>query len=121
MQEFPIRKQKLRELPIEIISDKNFQKKLKINLFVPFWTGMGLDFDKFLSICKSSGKSNMYISDETVHSQTAIQRDDQTDRKRTFHRFTTLQAGPINQADNHYCWKRWFDQNSGSIALSSNF
>ena len=45
----------------------------------------------------------MYISDETVHSQTAIQRDDQTDRKRTFHRFTTLQAGPINQADNHYC------------------
>ena len=42
----------------------------------------------------------MYILDKAVQSQTARQRDDQTDGKRTFHRTDTLQAGPINQKDN---------------------
>ena len=42
----------------------------------------------------------MFISDEAVQRQTFRQRDDQTDKKQTFHRSTTLQAGPINQVDN---------------------
>ena len=41
---------------------------------------MGLDFYKFLATCKKSEKS-IYISDEVVGSQTARQRDDQTERK----------------------------------------
>ena len=42
----------------------------------------------------------MFISDKAVQRQTTRQRDDQTDKKQTFHRSTTLQAGPINQVDN---------------------
>ena len=40
------------------------------------------------------------ISGEAIHRQTARQRDDQTDKKMTFHRTATLQASPINQVDN---------------------
>ena len=56
----------------------------------------------FLATCKKSKKSIIYISDEAVHSQLARPRDEQTDRKQTFHRTTTLQAGLINQVDNDY-------------------
>ena len=35
---------------------------------MPFLVGMGLDFYIFLAICKKSKKSNIYISDEAVHS-----------------------------------------------------
>ena len=36
----------------------------------------------------------MYISDEVVHSQMTIQRDDWTDRKWTFYRTTIVHATP---------------------------
>ena len=39
----------------------------------------------------------IYIFDEAIHSQTTRRRDDQTDRKQTFHRIDTLQAGPVDQ------------------------
>ena len=42
---------------------------------------------------KKSAKC-MYISGEVAHSQTRRQKDDLTDRKRTFHRTTTLHATP---------------------------
>ena len=66
---------------------------------MPFSTDIGLNFYTFLATCKKSKKSNIYILDEAVDSKTAKQRDDQTDRKQTFHRTTTPQAGPINQVD----------------------
>ena len=44
-------------------------------------------------------KCNIYILDEAVDSKTARLRDDQTDRKQTFHRTTTVQAGPVNHED----------------------
>ena len=58
----------------------------------------------YLSICLSIYLSiyiyiYIYISDEAVHSQKARQRDDQIDRKQTFHRITTLQTGPINHIE----------------------
>ena len=53
---------------------------------MPFSAGMGLDFCLFLATCKTSKKSNTYISDQAVHSQTARPRDDETDRKQTFDR-----------------------------------
>ena len=59
-----------------------------------------LDFYIFLATCNKWEKSNIHILDEAVHGQTTRQRDDQTDRKQTFPRTTTLQAGPINQEDN---------------------
>ena len=59
-----------------------------------------LNFYIFLATCNKWKKSDIHVLDEAVHSQTARQRDDQTDRKQTFHRTTTLQAGPINQEDN---------------------
>ena len=65
-----------------------------------FSTNIGLDFYIFLARCKKSKKANIYISDEAVHSQTARKKDEQTDRKQTFHRTTTLQAGLIKQLDN---------------------
>ena len=43
----------------------------------------------------------IYISDEAARNQTARPRDDQADKKQTFHRTTTLQAGLINQVDNN--------------------
>ena len=69
---------------------------------MPFSASIGLDFFIFLATCKKSKKCNVSISDEAVHSQTARPIDDQTDRKLTFHRTTTLQAGLINQVDNDY-------------------
>ena len=65
-----------------------------------FSAGMELDFCTFLATCKKSKKSNIYISDEAVHSQTNSSRHKQTDRKKIFHGTTTLQAGLINQVDN---------------------
>ena len=67
---------------------------------MPFSADIRLDFYIFLATCKKLNKSNIYISDEAVHSQTAWPRDDWTDRKQTFHRTTTLQVGLINQVDN---------------------
>ena len=66
---------------------------------MPFSTVMGLDFIYFWPHAKSR-RNLIYISDEAVHSQTARPRNQQTDRKQTFHRTTTLQAGLINQVDN---------------------
>ena len=77
-----------------------FFKKSESSFFMPFLTGMNLDICIFLAICQKSKTVNIYISDEAVHSQTARQIDDQTDKKETFHRTTTLQAGPINQVEN---------------------
>ena len=68
-----------------------------------FSTGMGLDFYIFLATCRELKKSNIYISDEALYSHMARPRDEQTDRKQTFHRNTTLQAGLINQVYN-YCF-----------------
>ena len=65
-----------------------------------FSTGMELDFCTFLATYKKSNKSNIYISDEAVHSQTDSPRDKQTDRKQIFHGTTILQAGLINQVHN---------------------
>ena len=67
---------------------------------MPFSAGMGLDFYIFLATCKKSKKSNIYISDEAVHSHTARPRDEKTDRKQTFHKIIRLQADLINQVDN---------------------
>ena len=67
---------------------------------MPFSTGMGLDFYMFLTKCKKLKKSHAYISGKTVHSQKAMPRLEQTDRKRTFRKTTILQAGQINQVDN---------------------
>ena len=67
---------------------------------MPFSTGMAFDFHIFVATCKKSKKSNVYISDEAVQSWTARQRDDQTDKKETFHRTAALQAGLINQVEN---------------------
>ena len=78
---FPIRKEKLQELSFKIISSKfkwKFFKNLKSFIFNLFLNSMGLDFYKFLATCKKSEKS-IYISDEVVGSQTARQRDDQTE------------------------------------------
>ena len=66
---------------------------------MPFSTRMELDFCLFLATCKKSTKSDIYISDEAVQSQTARPRDKQTDRKQIFHGTTTLQTGLINQVD----------------------
>ena len=59
-----------------------------------------LIFIYILATCNKWKKSNIYLLDEAVHSQTARQRDHQADRKQTFHRTTILQARPINQEDN---------------------
>ena len=67
---------------------------------MPFSTGMELDFCIFLATCKKLKKSNIYISDEAVQSQTGRPSDKQIDRKQMFHGTTTLQAGLINQVDN---------------------
>ena len=69
---------------------------------MPFSTSIGLGFYIFVDTCKKFKKSKIYISGEAVHSQTARQRDDQIDRKHTFHKTTTLQTGPINQVENDY-------------------
>ena len=50
-----------------------------------FLTGVSLDFYIFLTTYKHSEKFITYILDEAVHSQTTRQRDDQADRKQTFH------------------------------------
>ena len=63
----------------------------------------------------------VYNSDEAVQSQKARQRDDHTDRKQTYYRTTTLQAGPVNQIDNNCFWKGCFDPNLSTIASSPNF
>ena len=81
-----------------------------------FSTVLSLDFYIFLAISKTSKKSNTYISGEAVHSQTAGHRDDQTDKNQTFHRTTTLQADPVNQAD-----KDCFDPNLSIDASSPTF
>ena len=71
-----------------------FQKP-EISLFtLPFSTDMGLDFCIFLTKCKKSNESNIYI-----YHVRDWQRDDQTDEKQTFYQTITLQAGPINQVD----------------------
>ena len=67
-----------------------------------FLTGASLDFYIFLTTYKHSEKFITYILDEAVHSQTTRQRDDQAERKQTFHWTTTFQAGPINQVDNNF-------------------
>ena len=64
---------------------------------MPFSTGMGLNFYIFLDTWKKSKKSYIYIYTQP---ETARPRDDQTNRKMTSHRPTTLQAGLINQIDN---------------------
>ena len=46
---------------------------------MPFSTGMDLDFYIFLTTYKKSKNSIIYILDETVHSQTVRQRDEQAD------------------------------------------
>ena len=90
---------------------------------MPFSAGMGLDFYIFLATCKKSKKSYIYIyfSDEAAHNQTARPRDDQADKKQTFHRTNTLQAGLINQVDNNCFWRGCFDPNLSTIASSPNF
>ena len=94
---FAVRKEKLQELSFKIMSsklnDKIFQKNLKSSIFNLFLNRYGLCFYKFLSFYEKSGKS-LYISDEVVHSKTARKRDDRTDRKRSFHRTTTLHVTP---------------------------
>ena len=54
---------------------------------------MSFDIYKFLATCKKSEKS-IYISNEVVCSQTARQRDDQTEGKWIFYRTTTLHVTP---------------------------
>ena len=67
---------------------------------MPFSTDMGLEFYIFLAACKKLKKSNVYISDKAIHSQTDRLRHEQTHNKQTFLRTTTLQADLINQLDN---------------------
>ena len=55
---------------------------------MPFSAGIGLDFCIFLVTYKKLKKFKIYISGEAVHSQTARQRDDQTNKKETFRRTT---------------------------------
>ena len=72
---FAIRKQKLQELSIKtFLTNSNvkiFTKAKKLyflSLFEKVW--MGFDYYKFQTTCKMSEKSNTYISNEAVHSQT---------------------------------------------------
>ena len=77
---------------------KIFQKPESSLFTLPFLTDMGLDFCIFLTKCKKSNESNIYIYIYIYHVRD-WQRDDQTDEKQTFYQTTTLQAGPINQVD----------------------
>ena len=86
-----------------------------------FLTGVSLDFYIFLTTYKHSEKFITYILDEAVHSQTTRQRDDQADRKQTFHWTTTSQAGPRNQVDNNFFGRGCFNPNLSTIASSPNF
>ena len=48
-------------------------------------------------------------------------RDEQTEKKQTFYRASTLQEGPINQVDSDCFWGDGFDLDLSTIASSPNF